>query len=311
MLSALAQKLFDSILHANSNHLFSNAYLKLLKKSRRLLIRLADPAVVYDLDGTSLLIPLSHKLPTYRNRYPQYSKNLARIAGQVLNKYSDMGIIDIGANIGDTVAILRSRTHCPILCIDGNDQFFAILQKNVDQLEDVYLEHAFVHTSTTEVSGQLVSEGGTARLIQTDASQSLQAYTLSEILAAHPDFPTPRLIKIDTDGLDPYIVQSEVDLLAVLKPVVFLEYDPFLFEQYGNNGFCLFENLRNAGYAHAVVYENTGEFLVSVDLADERLLNDINHFYSGRDGARYSDIAIFHEQDTDVFHAVRQAELAL
>ena len=124
MLTALAQKILNSILGTKSSTILGKAYLKLLKKLRQLFIRVADPLVVYNLDGTNLSIPFSHQLPLYRDKYPQYSKNLGRIAKQVLAKYNDAGIVDIGANIGDSVAILRNQTECPILCIDGNEQFF-------------------------------------------------------------------------------------------------------------------------------------------------------------------------------------------
>ena len=144
-----------------------------------------------------------------------------------------------------------------------------------------------------------------------DSPSSFQVRTLSEILAAHPHFPLPKLVKIDTDGLDSYIVQSEVALLARLKPVIFLEYDPYFFEQYGDNGFDLFNALRSIDYTHAAIYENTGKYLLSVELDNERLLADIHRFYLGWNGSRYSDIAIFHEQDVDVFQAIRQAELAM
>ncbi len=310
MLSILAQKLLDSILQVEPSNFFGLTY-RLLKKLRTLLSHITDPLVVYDLDGTELLIPFSHNLPLHRDKYHQYSKNLGRIAKEVLSKYEDSGIVDIGANIGDTVAILRSQTHCPILCIDGDDQFFKILQKNTARTEDIYIEHAFIYSATEEVAGNLISDRGTARLVQTNTHKSLQARVLSEVLAAHPEFPTPKLVKIDTDGLDPYIVQSEIDLFARLKPVIFLEYDPHLFNQHGDSGFDLFEKLQDIGYAYAVVYENTGEYLASVDLSNKRLLADIHHLYSGRNGVRYSDIGMFHKQDADIFHAVRQRELAL
>ena len=69
--------------------------------------------------------------------YENYSKNLPRLVKQVETKYSNLTVIDIGANIGDSVALIKSIIDVPFICIEGDKFYFDLLQKNVEQFKDV------------------------------------------------------------------------------------------------------------------------------------------------------------------------------
>src|SRR2546428_597296 len=94
---------------------------------RRLISRIFDPLVRHDIFGQTIRLPWSHNLPNFRRQYPQYSSNVARIAKAIAQKYPDLTIIDIGSNVGDTVAFIRSATMAPILCIEADPRFFELL----------------------------------------------------------------------------------------------------------------------------------------------------------------------------------------
>ena len=85
--------------------------------------------------------------------------------------------------------------------------------------------------------------------------------------------------------------------------------DSYYFEKYASDGLGLFSNLRDIGYTRALIYENTGKYLLSVNLDDEQLLQDIHQFYSGRKGARYCDISVFHDEDIESCETIRTAEI--
>src|SRR5215468_3310141 len=104
----LAQKTLDSFLALRSIYLTDEIKFRVLRRMREWLVRHGDPVVQFDLDGSKMLAPLSHELPLTRKRLPCYSANLGRIAAQVKGKYPDLTVIDIGANIGDSAAIVRS-----------------------------------------------------------------------------------------------------------------------------------------------------------------------------------------------------------
>ena len=56
-------------------------------------------------------------------------------------------------------------------------------------------------------------------------------------------------------------------------------------------------------------YENTGEFTVSADLSDHRLIDDLHHLYTGWGGHRYADVCVLHAADEGLFERIRSAEL--
>jgi FkbM family methyltransferase len=281
-----------------------------LNKRRGLLEHLGDPLVSYPLGGMNLLIPLTHNLPIYRRLYPDYSAQVARIAAHVKSEYPDLTFVDVGANVGDTVALLREMAHFPILCIEGNERFFRLLQANAAHLPDVDLECAFVGDVTGEVGATIAEQSGTSRLVQNRVSgATIQTKTLADIVRAYPRFSSFKMCKLDTDGFDCRILNSELELWDRLKPVILFEYDPHYFVQHGDDGLATLDHLRQIGYRTALVYENTGEYLLSVELEQLSLLQDLDQFYLGRGGKRYCDICVFHLEDADLAQMVRLTEI--
>lgn len=309
----LAQNVSDASL-SSSPKLLSKIATKIFGKCRRLLVHFGDPLIRYDLDGSHIELPLSHELPIHRKSFPSYSSNVARIALHVVEKYKNLTFLDIGANVGDTVAILRGQAHFPILCIEGDHSFLPLLKSNIEKAacRDVFIEPSFVGVSTRQISAKIQSLGGTSHLVEdTHAKQSVELRTLEDILKSHPKFAQSKMLKIDTDGLDCAILSSELNFLSKVKPVVFFEYAPFYFQKQKNHedGFSVFSGLRDAGYKTALIYENNGDYLLSVELSNQSLLEDVHQFYSGRGSSRYCDIAVFHEEDSDLAKKIRRTEI--
>jgi len=222
-----------------------------------------------------------------------------------------MHLIDIGANIGDTVAIVRAKVGCPILCIEGDNSFFEILERNTYHIPSVSLEHAFVGIASELTNVTLERRSGTARLAvngQT-ASDIRNIRPLSEILKDHPSFAQCKLIKIDTDGLDGAIIRSERDFLMKVHPVLFFEYDPDAYAPFERDWTDTFETLEASGYQRLMLYENTGDFITTIEISDKDTLEDFHHFYLGRASSRYCDICAFHRGDSDLAESFRKSEL--
>ncbi|MFZ3211891.1 MAG: FkbM family methyltransferase [Terriglobales bacterium] len=308
--SALAQWFFTRTLEKPGRSVLRRLRYSFARSGWRALLNCCDPLVRYQLEGMELWIPLSHRLPHSRRACPQCVSNLGRIAAQVSAHRPDFTLVDVGANVGDSVAILRSRAHFPILCVEGEPRFFSILQLNMAGQEDIELENTLVGRATETLPGRVESKRGTARVIgDPGGRQTLHFKTLADILHDHPRFSRPGMIKLDTDGMDSLIVRSALPLLAELKPVLFFEYDPYFMGLQGEEGLPLFEDLRRAGYGSALVYENNGDYLLALDLADRALLEDLDAFYRGRSGERYCDICVFPEHDSELCGKVRSSEL--
>lgn len=234
--------------------------------------------------------------------------NLARLAAAIADKYPVASIVDIGANVGDTAALVRSTSNAPVLCIEGDNRFFEFLRRNAGRIPEVHLENTLVGAADQTVERTLITEGGTGRLTRR-AGASTRLEALDTILHRWPSLVAPRLVKIDTDGFDCEIIAGAADTWSRLKPVLFFEYDPaYLATDFRPIPF--FNILRDAGYGRALVYDNTGEFLISLGVDDAARLEDIHCFFSGRRHSRYADIAVFPTQDGDLAESFRRSELA-
>ena len=266
-----------AILRASPSTVSGRARLKALIAVRRLLVRAGDPLLRWRVGRTDLVLPLSHELPFYRHDHPLYDRAIGEIAAEAGGP-----VVDVGANVGDTAAEIRSRSDVPILCVEGDDRFFTILSRNAPQLEPVELEHAFVEGPA---AGRVERGRGTARLVPASGCQPqtrLHAKPFARILEEHPAFAEPALVKLDTDGMDVPIVLANLELFERTKPVLFFEYDPHLGATPD-----VFESLRAIGYRRMDVYENTGELAGRVELP-----GDIHDTYVGHGGSRYADVCV-------------------
>jgi FkbM family methyltransferase len=265
----LAERVERAILEGSPATLSGRVRLKAAIEARKLLIRLGDPLVRYQIGQAELELPLSHELPFYRHDHPLYDSAIGRIAAELGGP-----VVDVGANVGDTAAAVRERSDAPVLCVEGDERFFELLERNAPQLAPVELERAFVG-----VGQGVVERGrGTARVVR--GAGELPSKSLGQVLDAHPRFASPALVKLDTDGYDVPIVLAELDLLARVQPVLFFEYDPHLGAEP-----VVFERLRAIGYERMHVYENTGEHVETVELPGA-----IHERYVGHGGARYADV---------------------
>jgi len=277
---------------------------------RKLQVQLHDPPVVYHIGRIALQLRLSHQLPYYRRRFPQYSSNIGRIGAAIQQKYPDMSLIDIGANVGDTVAIVRELAHFPILCIEGSQTYLPSLHLNVGDLADVEIEAAYVGGESGTVAASVRTGDGTGYLAIGDSDiATVQLRSLDEVVKRHPRFASSKLVKSDTDGMDCQILAGAASYLATVRPVLFFEYDPDLTARAGASAVQVFDVLRAAGYRHALVYENIGDLILLLDLEDNRLVADLDGFFTGHDGLRYADICAFHASDSDLAQSLREQEL--
>jgi FkbM family methyltransferase len=273
MSSRVGEEIVRGILGASPENLAGRSKLKALITLRRLLVRTGDPLLTWRIGGIDLLLPLSHELPFYRHDHPLYERAIGRIAAQLGGP-----VVDVGANVGDTAAEIRSKSDVPILCVEGDDRFFTILSRNARSLQPVELEHAFVEGPK---HGRIERGRGTSRVVA--GEDELRAKPLTQILDEHPRFAEPALVKVDTDGMDVPILLANLDLLARTRPVLFFEYDPHLGATPD-----VFPRLREIGYERAHVYENTGELVQTSEL-----LGAIHDDYVGHGGARYADVCAF------------------
>ncbi len=266
----------------------------------------------------SILLHKGHQLPRYLKN-PYYSTNLPRLAVFVREKYSDLRMIDIGANMGDTAALVRSEVFCPIACIEGNEEFFEVLKENTKQFKDVSLFKEIMGDEDKEIYATYKKNIGseeTARISNSTVAgeqRKIKIVKLDTFLTDHPEWKHSKILKIDTDGYDLKIIRGGLDYIKNSKPIIFFEYDPVFFEEQGDNALTVFQTLKNLGYKDVALYDNQGKFILSTDLANELLLKQMHNYIDRnyRTPIPFYDMFIFHKEDEDLAQNFIEKEMKL
>ena len=302
-----SQHIYNFLLKTPYNNNWDKILYHSVSQFRQLSKRIYDPLIDYKIGNNVMLMPFSHNLGIYQKFYPQYAVNVGRIAAYTEEKNKDLTIIDIGANVGDTVFILRSKIESPILAIEGDEYFYSVLQKNIKQLKNVSTVKSLIGDQSKEIKATLAGHSGTAGLeISQQSKGVLKIQCLTDILEKNQEFQRSKLMKIDTDGLDGKIIRGAIDWIRKIKPVIFFEYDPFSLNKNSDDGLSLFNTLASAGYKSFLVYNNFGEYMYAID--KKELVIETHQYFSGRQGRMYCDLCAFSDDDIDLFEKIRRKE---
>jgi FkbM family methyltransferase len=278
------------------------------RKLRKMVTSVYDPLVKINIGSQIIKINLSHQLSEYLKLYPDYNFNLGRIVKYAEEEIPGLSVIDIGANVGDTVAFIRNYSNVPILCIDGEENYVNILRENTKQYENIQISHSMVGKENKEEQIRLRSQQGTAYVEK--GEKSIQVRTLENILEEFPAYKNSRILKSDTDGYDTWILRSCEAYLLHTRPILFFEFDPYLITKNNDDPFDFIQYLRNIGYKFLVFYTNTGDYLLGCRIDEIEIIDQIIHYFSGRSMETFLDICAFGEEDERLFHKCVSNELA-
>ena len=263
-------------------------------------------------------VPHSHQIDRYQQRWKRYDVALAEIARVVQTKYPDLTAVDVGANVGDSAALIRKHCNVPVLCVEGNDEFLPFLRENAKRIgADIELAECFVADDHSHIDPARINTArGTAsmaRAINCDpVSNAIATRSLESIVQEHTRFTQSKLLKIDTDGFDFPIICNSFNFLADARPIVFFEYDMEGSDDALQQSFRAVEILFETGYERHLVYDNFGNFLIQVD-SPHRFM-ELNAFLKSnrRNGIAtyYLDVCSFHTEDNDLCDQIRQIEIA-
>jgi FkbM family methyltransferase len=238
--------------------------------------------------GYRLLVPSRHPImvrhtPGRPQFQPYRETGLARVA-QAVGRLNPGGVaIDIGANIGDSLAVIARHSPMQVLCIDASDFFTGYLKQNVERFFQgrASVLQAFVTRREGEAPTGLVHWGGTAKPDGSPFAESCGAIGVRTLIARAGDVA---LLKIDTDGYDLDIIEGVFDPApdgtreARRFPIYFeLEITDDKAEAAraaAARAAAFFEVMRSVGYANAFVWDDPGRFFGVLDLDDRAQVRD-------------------------------------
>lgn len=220
--------------------------------------------VEYACGQFTLVLPSDHKLPCYQSSNALYDRFLPVLARQLTGQAL---IVDVGANIGDTLASMASENpRAKYICVEPEPTFFAFLEANTARIADGLQQRPVLlrqFVGQQAVTGQLVSSHGTAKVISTHTSAEIvNSITLEQIINTHAPSSEQRtlLVKSDVDGWDYDVIRSLGPVLDDENLIVYMECQTQTSEQH-ESYVRFFEELAPKNF-HFTIFDNFGNLVI-------------------------------------------------
>lgn len=249
------------------------------KALKKILLMKINKDILYPIGDYTIWLPSSHTLPGYQKKYKNYDKKLKNIILNIEKESGNGLILDIGANVGDTAAYLRSFSSSEIYCVEGDLIFLNYLYKNARIIPNIHIIDSFVSGINKDFRYKVQRTEGTASLILSEERKSfLKMISLAEIVSQAKTVEGKiNLIKIDTDGFDFDILLENKDIIDKFKPSIYLEYDIGFKETGVNDSLAVILFLEKLGYSF-IVYDNFGNLLDFIFNNCHKRFQFLNHY---------------------------------
>ena len=241
---------------------------------------------------STINLPPDHLLRRYQKYYKQYDRFLSHLV-----KYLDEGavVIDVGANVGDTVAaMVAANNKLRYVCIEADDDFFDYLIRNETVLmhdnPGVVIDSykCLIGLSVTGVTLQGV--GGTKHAERSEDTEALKSKTLDELIGEIDCAPIS-LIKSDVDGYDYDVIDSAEQSISKNNCLLFFECQYDNEEQFDGYKNCL-DRIGTLGYDRFAIFDNFGGLIAS-SVAKEVVFELMNYVRGQNDGDSLRTINYF------------------
>lgn len=266
--------------------------------------------VTFDLYGYELTVPSGHVLlqfhaPGSGGFQPYREQGLVQVV-TALDRLHRRGVaVDIGANVGDTLAAIARHGELDVFCVEPSNYFLTYLRHNVAQhfADRATVVDWYVTAHDNEPGRALYHWGGTARPIDGPYSEHGSVVPIGRLVDEINDVA---LLKIDTDGADLAIVEGCLKVRSSAFPIYFeLEIttdDPVEASTLCMRAQCFFSRVVDAGYRQAFAWDDQGRFYGRLDLSAEMpVKNLLNYQTQLRSRPVWGfDICLVHDGDAEL-----------
>jgi FkbM family methyltransferase len=252
-------------------------------------------------------IVMRQSSPVFRSyvTFPDYGSVLGRLVSAMLPTYATLRVIDVGANCGDSVAIIKSAADVPVFAIEGDMNCFALLQQNMHQFRNVTIKSVFLGETTETIPVVLEKEGWNTTIIPTATTEAearpIPLYRLDELLAEDAQADAYKILKVDAEGFDCKIIRGSRDYIARVKPALIFEYNRENMRQIDEDGLSTLWMLKSLGYQSVLLYDPHGRFITATTLDQQELIESLHYYADGTHGhIHYYDLCLFHHTDAAI-----------
>jgi len=220
--------------------------------------RIFSGTVCTTIHGRPALLNYGHTYPIYARRNRSLNGPLIELVAQCYALGgAPISLVDVGANIGDTILLLSA--NCPHMiraayCVEGESEFFAYLRHNLSSFAYVRLFRAMLSSSEEPSKTLRRTNAGTA---SAQGEQLVHAQTLDSLLL-DPGIDHVDVLKSDVDGFDGRVLAGSRGILERDRPAVLFEWHPALCRNTANDWTQHFSVLGECGYDRFVWFTKYG-----------------------------------------------------
>jgi FkbM family methyltransferase len=250
-----------------------------------------------------IFAPENHLLVKLKDHQPYRDLCVGITAKYISSKYPDGTILDIGANIGDTAAMIATYAQNKLILVEASEYFFGFLVRNISQFRNEVIVKKALISDGSILSGYFYYRGGTASFgEEPEGKLKIKTERLKDIADEKTCF-----IKIDTDGYDFRILLDSIGWMASVHPAILFE-DWIRNTEDLNCANELFVQLKNVGYVYFIIWDDPGFYLLSTTSLE--VLKDLNRYLlkiaqnNGHKSIANYDVLCLHNQDQDVYKSI-------
>lgn len=260
--------------------------------------------------GFSLHMPLSHPLPVYLSNYPLYDSLPGRISRFVASHYGHVTCIDVGANVGDTIAAFKTPHENSVperfLAIEPNPSYRKYLEQNWGSDPSVTILSCLCSSEDGMATADINEKNGTASILIGSSHSEIkenifQKRTIDSLIKEIRQELGFNVLKIDTDGHDYEVLAGSAGMLERDLPFVLFELDNFNDDNFSEKTLNAFELLHKAGYNRYLLYDNLGYLIGMFRLSDIFILYNLL-LYKLTSLFCYFDVLCIQERYIDLFY---------
>jgi len=270
---------------------------KLWNLCRKMFIKFFhDPPCTLNIHGKYLQLPLSHQLPIYLKHHPFYDKLLGRLSDFISNKHGHLKCIDVGANIGDSIAACLKHDKDIFLAIEPHPTFNKYLHKNFGKFPNVKIMDVVCSSLNKSEIYKIDEKSGTASVISSENGRVMQ----TKIIEKNIEFSDANFLKIDTDGHDFKVIEGAKKIITENLPVVLFECDFFGNDVYIENCMETLNFFKEVGYSSFLIYDNFG-YLMGKQSLEHFIKFKHLLFYQLTSRFYYFDLLLMKEEEMRIF----------
>jgi len=219
----------------------------------------------YKINSIPIKIDYNHLLPDYEKKFPNYDRFLSHLV-----KYLkvDSIVVDVGANIGDTlIKMASSNEHLQYVCIEPDDNYYSDLVSNCEIIKSkkpklkvrtlkkyIGLDNDYV-SLVNGTNGSKRSIPGLGSIRSDSLDNIFNELNISQNKLS--------LIKCDVDGYDWDVIKSANSLL---KNFPYIYFECFYENMSQLNNFkAVISDLFEKKYNHFSFFDNYGNHMCCID----------------------------------------------